>query len=70
MENDINNNYLLREFFKGFKIENEDLIKIKEKINKCDRSVILDRLLNQGSGVYNLIAENYLNTVEMVSKNT
>jgi hypothetical protein len=59
-------NYILREYFKNFKINQNDLLKIKTKINKIDRDVILDSLVKQDKDVYDVIAENYSSTVDMV----
>lgn len=60
------NSYILREYFKGFKIEGADLIKLKDKINKIERSLLLDCIIKQDEQVYDLVSENYSSSVEMV----
>lgn len=61
--NEIENSYILREYFKGFKLSNNDLYKIRDKFNKVDRSFILDCVTKQNSEIYNIIAENYSTTI-------
>jgi hypothetical protein len=65
---EIQTSYILREYFKGFKITNPiELSKMKEKVNKLDRSIILDLLLKQDESVYQLVAENYATTIDLVN---
>jgi hypothetical protein len=65
--NYIETSYILREYYKGFKSQPADLMKIREKINKIDRNIILDTVVKQNSEIYNLIAENYSSTINKVS---
>jgi hypothetical protein len=58
--------YILREYYKGFKIEGGDLIKLKDKINKIERSVILDCILKQDEEVYNIVSESYDASIDLV----
>jgi hypothetical protein len=63
----IETSYILREYFKNFKLDLPSLLQVKEKINRMDRNVILDAVIKQDESVYNLIGENYSNTIDMVS---
>jgi hypothetical protein len=67
-EDEIENSYILREYFKGFKVTPSDLVKIREKINKTDRSAILEGIIRQNNEIYNIIAENYALTIDKVGK--
>ncbi len=70
MENDkleIETSYILREYFKNFKTDSASLAGLKDKINKIDRSMLLDSVIKQDEQVYNLIAHNYSTTIELVS---
>lgn len=70
MKTNIEESYILREYYKGFRPEQVDLIKIKEKINKINRESILSYVIEQDKQIYNLIAENYQNTYEILDKIT
>ena len=70
MKTNIEESYILREYYKGFRPEQVDLIKIKEKINKVNRESILSYVVEQDNQIYNLIAENYQNTYEILDKIT
>ena len=45
MKTNIEESYILREYYKGFRPEQVDLIKIKEKINKINRESILSYVI-------------------------
>lgn len=70
MKTNIEESYILREYYKGFRPEQVELIKIKEKINKINRENILSYVIEQDKQIYNLIAENYQNTYEILDKIT
>ena len=70
MKTNIEESYILREYYKGFRPEQVDLIKIKEKINKINRESILSYVIEQDKQIYDLIAENYQNTYEILDKIT
>lgn len=70
MKTNIEESYILREYFKGFRPQPVDLVKIKEKINKVNRESILSLVIDQDNQIYNLIAENYQNTYEILDKIT
>jgi hypothetical protein len=65
-DENIETSYILREYFKNFKVDAANLLKIKEKINKIDRNVILDSVITQDEQVYNIIADNYSTTIDLV----
>jgi hypothetical protein len=72
MENDkigIETSYILREYFKNFKTDPVSLAGMKDKINRIDRGMLLDSVIKQDEQVYNLIAENYSTTIELVNTN-
>ncbi len=65
---EIETSYILREYFKNFKLDGVALVGIKENINKIDRNMLLDSVVKQDNDVYNLIAENYSTTIDLVIK--
>ena len=70
MENkkkEIETSYILREYFKNFKLDGTSLVGLKDNINKIDRSMLLDSVVKQDDEVYNLIADNYSTTIELVT---
>lgn len=70
MQNNIEESYILREYYKGFVPEQVDLIKIKDKINKINRETILSYVIDQNKELYRVISENYKNTYEIFDKIT
>jgi hypothetical protein len=66
-QDDIEKSYILREYFKGFKLENSEVNKIRDKINRTDRNLILDTIVKQNNDIYNLVAQNYANTIDIVN---
>jgi len=65
---EIETSYILREYFKNFKLDAASLVGIKENINKIDRNMLLDSVVKQDDDVYNLIEDNYSTTIDLVIK--
>jgi hypothetical protein len=65
-KDEIENSYILREYFKEFKSDSKELSILREKINKTDRNLILDNIINQNKNIYNLVASNYAQTIDIV----
>ncbi len=62
----VETSYVLREYFKGFKLSPGDLMKVRDKINKTDRNALLDAIVKQNTEIYNIVAENYSQTINKV----
>jgi len=72
MENDklgIETSYILREYYKNFKTDSVSYAGMKDKINRIDRGMLLDSVIKQDEQVYNLIADNYSTTIDLVRAN-
>ena len=67
INNQTEESYILREYYKGFIPNKIELLKIKEIINKTDRQSILNNIINQDQEIYKLISENYKNTFEILN---
>ncbi len=67
INNQTEESYILREYYKGFIPNKIELLKIKEIINKTDRQSILNNIINQDKEIYKLISENYKNTFEILN---
>lgn len=65
-EEQIGNNYILREYFKGFKLNKANIANYKEIINKLHRPLLLDNIVKQNEEVYDLVSENYSSSIDMV----
>jgi hypothetical protein len=65
-ESEIEKSYIMREYFKGFKLENSEANKVRDKINKTDRNLILDSIVKQNNEIYYLVAKNYANSIDLV----
>ena len=70
MNSEVEESYILREYFKGFLPDQGTLLKIKDKINKINREHILSYVVEQNKDIYKLISENYQNTYEIIDKIT
>lgn len=66
-EVDYYDNYIMKEFYKNFKIEEKEKEKLTNRINKINGSSCLDLIINQDSEVYNVIALNYNTSVDLVN---
>ncbi len=65
-DENIHNSYILREYFKAFKLNNLDLAKLRDKVNKTDRNYIFDYIVKNNQEIYNTIADNYSKTIDLV----
>ncbi len=63
---DVENSYIMREYFKAFKCENRELNLLREKINKTDRNLILDNIVKQNKEIYKMISSNYSKSIDIV----
>jgi len=70
MKNEMEESYILREYYKGFLPDQGTLLKVKDKINKINREHILSYVVEQNKDIYKLISENYQNTYEIIDKIT
>ena len=70
MNSEVEESYILREYYKGFLPDQGTLLKIKDKINKINREHILSYVVEQNKDIYKLISENYQNTYEIIDKIT
>ena len=60
---DVENSYILREYFKNFKTGSKELYSLREKINKTDRNLILDNIVNQNNGKNHMILKTKISWV-------
>ena len=67
-DSEIENSYIMREYYKSFKLENSEANKVRDKINKTDRNLILDSIIKQNNEIYYLIAKNYSNSIDIVNR--
>jgi hypothetical protein len=65
-KDEVENSYILREYFKEFKADAKEISNLREKINKTDRNLILENIINQNKNIYNLVASNYAQTIDIV----
>ena len=66
-ESEIDKSYIMREYFKGFRLKNSEVNKVRDKINRTDRNLILDSIVKQNNDIYYLIAQNYANSIDIVN---
>jgi hypothetical protein len=63
----VENSYILREYFRDFKTDPKELGNLREKINKTDRNLILDNIMKQNKDIYTLVSSNYSQTIDLVT---